>query len=160
MQQRTKNFAHNAREIVANAVGRCLLGMARSNRFKEQPVLVIVDEAHQFLNKTIGDDSCKVKLEAFGLIAKEGRKHGLNICIATQRQRDIPYDVLSQMGTLVVHRLINDRDRSVVERASGEVDKSAAAFLPTLGPGEAIVIRPLSPEQLSPTNLQSVASPA
>ena len=44
------------------------------------------------------------------------------------------------MGTLVVHRLINDRDRSVVERASGEIDRSAAAFLPTLGPGEAIVI--------------------
>ena len=134
------SFAHNAREIVANAIGRCLLDMARMDRFKEHPVLVIVDEAHQFLNKTIGDDSCKVDLEAFGLIAKEGRKHGLNICIATQRPRDIPDDVLSQMGTLVVHRLINDRDRSVVERASGEIDKSAAAFLPTLGPGEAIVI--------------------
>ena len=134
------SFAHNAREIVANAVGRCLLDMARNDRFRERPVLVIVDEAHQFLNKTIGDESCRVDLEAFGLIAKEGRKHGLNICIATQRPRDIPDDVLSQMGTLVVHRLINDRDRSVVERASGEIDKSAAAFLPTLGPGEAVVI--------------------
>lgn len=134
------SFAHNAREIVANAIGRCLLDMARSDKFREQPVLVIVDEAHQFLNKTIGDESCKIDLEAFGLIAKEGRKHGLNICIATQRPRDIPDDVLSQMGTLIVHRLINDRDRSVVERASGEIDRSAAAFLPTLSPGEAIVI--------------------
>jgi hypothetical protein len=44
------------------------------------------------------------------------------------------------MGTLIVHRLIIDRDRSVVESASGEIDKSAAAFLPTLGPGEAIII--------------------
>lgn len=48
--------------------------------------------------------------------------------------------MLSQVGTLVVHRLINDRDREVVERASGEIDKSASAFLPTLGPGEAVVI--------------------
>lgn len=134
------SFGHNAREIVANAMGRHLLDMARSGAFKQSPVLVIVDEAHQFLNKTIGDDSCKVELEAFGLIAKEGRKHGLNICIATQRPRDIPDDVLSQMGTLIVHRLINDRDRSVVESASGEIDRSAAAFLPTLGPGEAIII--------------------
>ena len=44
------------------------------------------------------------------------------------------------MGTLLVHRLINDRDREVVEKASGEIDRSAAAFLPTLGPGEAILI--------------------
>jgi hypothetical protein len=44
------------------------------------------------------------------------------------------------MGTLIVHRLINDRDREVVERAAGEIDRSAAEFLPTLGPGEAIII--------------------
>jgi hypothetical protein len=36
--------------------------------------------------------------------------------------------------------LINDKDREVVERASGDIDRSAAAFLPTLVPGEAIII--------------------
>src|SRR5580658_6664699 len=44
------------------------------------------------------------------------------------------------MGTLIVHRLINDRDREVVERASGEIDRSAAEFLPTLAPGQAVII--------------------
>lgn len=44
------------------------------------------------------------------------------------------------MGTLIVHRLINDRDREVVERAAGELDRSAAEFLPTLGPGKAAII--------------------
>ena len=44
------------------------------------------------------------------------------------------------MGTLVVHRLIDDKDREVVERASGEIDRSAAEFLPTLGPGQAVII--------------------
>ena len=44
------------------------------------------------------------------------------------------------MGTLIVHRLINDKDREVVERAAGEIDRAAAAFLPTLSPGEAAVV--------------------
>jgi hypothetical protein len=44
------------------------------------------------------------------------------------------------MGTLIVHRLTNDKDREVVERASGDIDRSAAAFLPTLGPGQAVII--------------------
>jgi DNA helicase HerA-like ATPase len=44
------------------------------------------------------------------------------------------------MGTLIVHRLTNDKDREIVERASGEIDRSAAAFLPTLSPGQAIII--------------------
>jgi energy-coupling factor transporter ATP-binding protein EcfA2 len=133
-------FAHNAREIVANAVGRHLLAIARTGRFRSQPVLVFLDEAHQFLDKTLGDENTKYPLDAFELIAKEGRKFCLNICIATQRPRDIPEGVLSQMGTLIVHRLINDRDREVVERASGDIDRSAAAFLPTLAPGQAVII--------------------
>jgi uncharacterized protein len=33
--------------------------------------------SNQFLNKNIGDDMNKVYLDAFGLIAKEGRKYGL-----------------------------------------------------------------------------------
>ncbi len=100
----------------------------------------VSDEAHQFLDKQLGDEASRYCLDAFGLIAKEGRKYGLTICLSTQRPRDIPEDVLSQMGTLIVHRMINDRDREVVERASGDIDRSAAAFLPNLGPGEAVII--------------------
>jgi DNA helicase HerA-like ATPase len=133
-------FEHNAREIVANAIGRHLLQLGRADKFKNKPLVVFVDEAHQFLNKNIGDEHSKYPLDSFSLIAKEGRKYCLSICISTQRPRDIPEDVLSQMGTLIVHRLTTDRDREVVERASGDIDKSAAAFLPTLGPGEAVII--------------------
>lgn len=133
-------FGNHAREVVANAIGRALLDKAREGCFREQPLVVVLDEAHQFLNRTIGDEYLKVELDAFGLVAKEGRKYGLTICIATQRPRDIPQDVLSQMGTLVVHRLINERDREVVEKAAGDIDRSAADFLPTLGPGEAVIV--------------------
>lgn len=133
-------FGNHAREVVANAIGRILLDKARDGSFREQPLVVVLDEAHQFLNRTIGDEHMRVELDAFGLIAKEGRKYGLTICIATQRPRDIPQDVLSQMGTLIVHRLINERDREVVEKAAGDIDRSAADFLPTLGPGEAVIV--------------------
>jgi DNA helicase HerA-like ATPase len=137
---RDVSFAFNAREIVANTVGRHLLELARAGAFKAQPLIVVLDEAHQFLNKSIGDEFVRLHLDAFDLIAKEGRKYGLTMVMATQRPRDIPDGVLSQMGTLLVHRLINDQDREVVERASGDLDRSAAAFLPTLGPGQAIVV--------------------
>jgi hypothetical protein len=130
----------NAPEIVANALGRYLLGEAKTGRFKDLPLIVFVDEAHRFLNKAMGDEQNRYPLDSFELIAKEGRKYGLSICIATQRPRDIPQGILSQMGTLIVHRLVNDADREVVERASGDIDRSAAAFLPSLVPGEAVVI--------------------
>ena len=135
-------FDFNAREVIANAIGRWLLRQAREDKFRCEygPVVVFLDEAHHFLNKSMGDEDSRVQLDAFELIAKEGRKYWLTLCLATQQPRDIPSGVLSQMGTLLVHRLINDRDREVVERACGEIDRSAAAFLPTLGPGEAALI--------------------
>ena len=134
------SFAHSAREIVANATGRYLLELARENRFRGAPMLIVVDEAHQFLNEHVLDEHGSFPLDSFAIIAKEGRKYGLNICLATQRPRDIPEGVLSQMGTLIVHRLINDRDRAVVERASGEMDRSSLATLPSLAPGEAVIV--------------------
>lgn len=141
-------FEHHTRELVTNAIGRFLLRRARKGLFKNKPLVVMLDEAHQFLDKSVGDEYNKTSLDSFGLIAKEGRKYGLTCVLATQRPRDIPEDVLSQMGMFVVHRLINDRDRTVVERACGNLDQAAASFLPTLGQGEAILVGVESPMPL------------
>ena len=131
---------YNAQGVIANAIGRFILAKARAGAFADRPLLILVDEAHRFLGRKIGMDEYTTKLDAFELIAKEGRKYGLNICLTTQRPRDITEGVLSQIGTLVVHRLTNDHDRAVVERACGEVDRIASAFLPNLSPGEALIV--------------------
>jgi len=133
-------YEFNAREIITNVIGRFLINQARGRAFIKSPVVLIVDEAHNFLGRHIGADDYAARLDAFEIIAKEGRKYGLIICLATQRPRDITEGVLSQMGTLIVHRLTNDRDREVVEKACGEIDRSASAFLPNLKPGEAAII--------------------
>ncbi len=135
-------FEHYTREILLNIIGRHLLDRARTNTFRDKPMIVMLDEAHQFLGRTVGNEYASVTLDAFGLIAKEGRKYGLSCALATQRPRDIPGDVLSQLGTLIVHRLTNDHDRETVEKACGDLDRDAATFIPTLAPGEAIVIGP------------------
>lgn len=133
-------YEFKAREIIANVIGRHLLNLARKGTFRNAPAIVFVDEAHNFLGRNIGSEDHLAKLDAFEIIAKEGRKYGLNICLATQRPRDITEGVISQMGTLIVHRLTNDKDREVVERACGEIDRAASAFLPNLRPGEAAII--------------------
>lgn len=133
-------FEYKAREIISNVIGRYLLNCARCKQFEESPLILFLDEAHNFLGKAIGGEDTVAKLDAFELIAKEGRKFGLTICLATQRPRDITEGVLSQIGTMIVHKLTNDRDREVVERACGEIDRAASAFLPNLKPGEAAII--------------------
>lgn len=142
------SFIHNARELLLNTMGEYLLRLARGGIFRSQPIVCFLDEAHQFMGRSIGDDYNSVSLDAFGLIAKEGRKYGLTTVFATQRPRDIPQDVLSQIGTFFVHRLTNAHDRDTVERTCGELDRSAAAFIPSLGKGEAILLGPELPAPL------------
>ncbi|MXN88460.1 ATP-binding protein [Pasteurella canis] len=134
-------FEANAREILVNTIGRKLLDCARKGYISyENPLLVFIDESHQFLNKSIGEESNSINLTTFGDIAKEGRKYGLNLVMATQRPRDIPEDVLSQIGTLIVHRLTNEKDQEIVKKAVGSIDNRSAAFLPVLGQGEALLL--------------------
>ncbi len=131
---------HDAREIVANAIGRHVLELARRGKLNNRPLLLFLDEAHHFLSQSLADESATYPMDSFELIAKEGRKISLNFCIATQRPRDIPEGILSQIGTFIIHRLNNDLDRAAVESASSDADRSVMAFVPGLGEGQAIII--------------------
>lgn len=135
------SFDFQSREILANAIGQYLLEQARTSRFKTEPVILFIDEAHQYLNKDVRDEFFELtKLSSFDSIAKECRKFGLFLCIATQMPRDIPTGTLSQMGTFIVHRLINHFDKESISNASSSASKNSLDFLPVLGCGEAILM--------------------
>lgn len=131
----------SVKEITANALASFLLNLARRNKFKAAPIILVVDEAHQFLNKNIKDEFFESQtLDAFDLIAKECRKYGMFLCLATQMPRDIPTGTLSQMGTFIVHRLINELDKKSIESAASSANRNALLFLPILGEGEALLV--------------------
>lgn len=133
-------YDFNVREIIANALAKYLLNMSQEGVFKERPVIFFLDEAHQFLNQKIIDDKFSShSLNAFDQIAKECRKYGLFLCIATQMPRDIPVGTLSQMGTFLVHRLINFNDKEAIRHSCSTANSSILSYLPILGEGEAIL---------------------
>ena len=140
----------NLREILINAIGRFFLKKAQTKSsenssekfFAKNPLILFLDEAHQaFRVEKIKDEySNEFKLDAFERIAKECRKFGLFLCLATQRPRDIPQGVLSQMGCFLAHRLINEFDRQAIENASPQGSKYVLSFLPSLSEGETILM--------------------
>ena len=133
-------FNFQVREILANSIGNYLLNQARQGVFIDSPVVFFVDEAHQFLNKNVKDDYFESELNAFNTIAKECRKYGLFLCLATQMPRDIPIGTLSQIGTFISHRLINYQDKEAIANACSSASKETLTFLPVLGAGEAILM--------------------
>lgn len=158
-------FKFQAREILANSIGKQLLNRARSGNYKENPLILFVDEAHQFMKKQVKDEYFELtELNAFDSIAKECRKYGLFLCITTQMPRDIPTGTLSQIGTFIVHRLINQYDKDAIANASSSATKNSLDFLPVLGSGEAILMgvdfpMPVILRVHKPTTLPDSATP-
>lgn len=129
------------RELIVDFLSSHLLKKSRNGDFNDNPIILFIDEAHQFLNRRINaEDNTTFSLQNIDLIAKECRKYGLFLCLATQMPRDIPVGTLSQMGTFIVHRLINEQDKKSIESAASSANKSALSFLPILGEGEALLV--------------------
>lgn len=135
------SYDFSIREIIVDFISSFLLKKSRANVFRENPMIMFIDEAHQFLNKRINaEDNTTFSLQNIDLIAKECRKYGLFLCLATQMPRDIPIGTLSQMGTFIVHRLINEKDKQSIESAASSANRNALSFLPILGEGEALLV--------------------
>lgn len=136
----------NTKDIFSNAVGRHFLEGIRKQKdgfknFRTKPVILVVDEAHQIfeVNKVKDEYSNEFKLDSFEKLAKEARKFGLFLCLSTQRPADIPAGVLSQMGTFIAHRLINDRDIQAIRNSVQDSSSGILSFLPTFKRGQALL---------------------
>lgn len=95
------------------------------HRYKKQngktlPSVLVVDEAHNLIKgyKT-EDDTISSQIlctQIFEKIAKEGRKFGVGLVLASQRPSELSQTVLSQCNTFLLHRIVSDRDQEMVKK--------------------------------------------
>lgn len=103
---------------------------------------IIIDEAHNILSYESSRESETWKdfrLETFEEIIKEGRKFGVFLTIASQRPSDISPTIISQLHNYLIHRLINNRDIEMVEKAISYLDKISIETLPILPAGACVL---------------------
>ena len=108
---------------------------------REQPLLVVIDEAHLFVRQD-GDSSAHRTLS---MIAKEGRKYGVGLMLVTQRPSEVDSAILSQVGSFVALRLTNPTDRGSVASAVPDDLGGLVELLPSLRTGEGIFIGEVMP---------------
>jgi DNA helicase HerA-like ATPase len=101
---------------------------------KERPLLLLMEEAHNYLNSEGSALSIVQK------IVKEGRKYGIGTMIVSQRPSEINSTILSQCGTFFTLRLSNSTDRSHITSAVSDNLEGLTSMLPILKTGEAIIL--------------------
>ena len=102
---------------------------------KEQPLLIVLEEAHNYLKA--GEDS--ISSRAVQSIAKEGRKYGVGLALVTQRPSELDETVLSQCGTIIALRMNNSKDRGHIRSAIQDELQTMIDLLPNLRTGEGII---------------------
>lgn len=101
---------------------------------KHRPLLLLMEEAHNYLN------SEGSALTIVQKIVKEGRKYGIGAMIVSQRPSEVNSTVLSQCGTFFALRLANAADRGHITSAVTDNLDGLTSMLPILKTGEAIIL--------------------
>ena len=109
--------------IVVSVLARMIfeaLQRYRREEGEELPTTLVLEEAHTFVYQGLGGEMAppagRACARVFERIAREGRKFGLGLVLASQRPSEVSPTVLSQCNTFLLHRLVNDRDQDLVKR--------------------------------------------
>ncbi|WP_430503840.1 ATP-binding protein [Haloparvum sp. PAK95] len=115
-----------------------------SDRIKETPLLVGMDEAHNFLTDADNVQARKV-IEKFTEAAKQGRKERLGLFLITQDPQDIAESVFKQINTKIV---LNLGDEDAI--SSVNIPSNLAGKVPYMEKGQMVVY---SPDNSEPVEL-------
>ncbi len=103
------------------------------------PVLLVHEEAHKYVPN---NDLAKYRAsrESIERIAKEGRKYGVSLMLASQRPSEISETIFSQCNNFLSLRLTNPTDQNYVKRLLPDTLGSIVDKMPVLKAGECLLI--------------------
>lgn len=103
------------------------------------PVLLVYEEAHKYVPN---NDLAKYRAsrESIERIAKEGRKYGVSLMLASQRPSEISETIFSQCNNFLSLRLTNPADQNYVKRLLPDTLGSIVDKMPVLKAGECLLI--------------------
>lgn len=133
--------ANDVLENVTALLGRILFDFAvRSQPRAEHPLLLVLEEAHRFIpSRQDPSGGGGRSASVFERIAKEGRKFGLSLLLASQRPSELSETVVAQCGTVIAHRLTHEADQRLLRHATALGSRALLDQLPSLAQQHALV---------------------
>ncbi|MGR3661239.1 MAG: ATP-binding protein [Paracoccaceae bacterium] len=126
-------------EITAAVVARmCFERLRKASPRNRFPIHMVLEEAHRY----IAEKPSRYAIDAsrtFERIAKEGRKYGAFLLVASQRPSELSKTVLSQCSNFVVHRIQNPDDLAHIRQMTPFISESVLKRLPSLPKQHALI---------------------
>jgi hypothetical protein len=126
-------------ELASAVVARLIFDrMRRADPRNAMPVHLILEEAHRY----ISEKPSRFAIDAgitFQRIAKEGRKYGAFLIVASQRPSELSKTVLSQCNNFIIHRIQNPDDLSQIRQMTPFISETVLKRLPSLPKQHALI---------------------
>jgi uncharacterized protein len=134
-------LASEVLENVTALFGRLVLDfMQKIPERATMPVVLVLEEAHRYIPENARFERQARAREVFEKIAKEGRKFGLGLLVASQRPSELSRTVLAQCNSFIVHRIQNPDDQEYFRSVISGINRELLDQLPALPQQHAIVM--------------------
>lgn len=110
-----------------------------ANAINDVPLLLVYEEAHKYVPND-GSAKYRASRESIERIAKEGRKYGVTLLLASQRPSEISETIFSQCNNFLALRLTNPTDQNYVKRLLPDAMGGMVDRMPMLRVGESLLI--------------------
>jgi len=104
------------------------------------PVVLVLEEAQNYIGQPRQGEEESISRMVFERVAREGRKYGLGLVVASQRPSELSRTVLSQCSSFIVHRLQNPEDLRYFKDIVPGIYGPLLDQLPALAPQTALVL--------------------
>lgn len=104
------------------------------------PVVLVLEEAQNYIQQPRFAEEESIARVVFERIAREGRKYGLSLIVASQRPSELSKTVLSQCNSFIVHRLQNPEDLRYFKEIVPGIYGPMLDQIPALAPQTALIL--------------------
>lgn len=111
---------------------------ARRKEQKPTPVMLIIEEAHEFLSAERIKEMPSL-FQQVARIAKRGRKRWLGLAFVTQLPQHLPDEVLGLVNNWVIHKITDANVIARLKRSISGLDEAQWKSVPGLAQGQAII---------------------
>jgi hypothetical protein len=126
-------------EVASAVMARLIFDRLRKAEPRNRlPVNLILEEAHRY----VAENPSRHAIDAsriFQRIAKEGRKYGMFLMVASQRPSELSKTVLSQCSNFIIHRIQNPDDLLHIRQMTPFISESVLKRLPSLPKQHALI---------------------
>ncbi len=106
-----------------------------------RPITLVCDEAHVYIPTDFQLTAAQRRMvEIFENIAKEGRKFGITLFVASQRPSELNKTIMAQCANYIVMKLNNENDKTMIKGMMAGGSSGVIDGVTMFSPGDCLVV--------------------